>query len=53
MSYNENHYKMDEKGLNTQAEAERAAANGHLVETSNGYWDKQTGKEYWKDGTEK
>lgn len=54
MSYNEDHYKMDEKGFKTQSEAERAEQNGHLKRLSNGnLYDSQTGKEYWPDGTER
>ena len=54
MGYNADHYKMDEDGYVSQAEAERAEANGHLERLSNGnLYDRQTGEEFWADGTKK
>lgn len=54
MSYNEDHYRMDNNGFYNKAEAERAVQNGHLERLSNdSLYDRQTGKEYWSDGTEK
>ena len=55
MSYNDDHYRKEQGGdYDSQSEAERACNNGDLVRLSNGcYWDKQTGEEYWPDGTKK
>ena len=54
MGYNDDHYKKEEGGdYKNQDEIERAFANGHLRETSTGYWDKETGETYWKDGTKR
>lgn len=53
MSYNSDHYRMNDKGFESQAEIEKAAANGHVEKTSNGYVDMQTGDEYWLDGEKK
>lgn len=53
-SYNEDHYRMGKDGFETKAEYERAIANGDIEQLSNGRgWDRQTGKEYWSDGSEK
>lgn len=52
MPYNEDHYKMNDDGYETQDEVERAHDNGHLEKLSNGnYYDRQTGEEFWPDGT--
>ena len=54
MGYNADHYKMDEDGYASQAEAERAKAYGHLERLSNGnLYDRQTGEEFWPDGTKR
>ncbi len=55
MSYNDDHYKKQQGGdYDSQSEAERAYENGHLEKLSNGgYWDKETGEEYWSDGTKR
>lgn len=54
MGYNADHYKVDEDGYATQEEAERAYNNGHLEKLSNGnLYDRQTGEEFWPDGTRK
>ena len=49
-----NHYDVDEDGDFSREEAERAAENGDLQRLTNGnYYDKETGIEYWYDGTKK
>ena len=55
MSYNDNHYRKEEDGdYYSQAEAEKACENGHLEKLSNGsFYDRETGEEYWPDGTKK
>lgn len=54
MPWNQDHYRMDDEGFASQAEMDRAVNNGDLEELSNGsYWDRQTGDEYWSDGTKK
>ena len=55
MSYNDDRYRKDRGGdYYSQSEAERAYENGDLERFSNGsYYDRQTGEEYWFDGTKK
>lgn len=54
MSYNSDHYIMDKDGFSSKSEYDRAVSNGHIEELPNGSgWDRQTGKEYWPDGSEK
>ena len=53
MSYNSEHYRMNANGFESQEELERALDNGDLEEIDNGYWDRQTGEEYWPDGEKK
>lgn len=55
MPYNDDHYIKEKGGdYKNQEEIERAYANKHLEKLSNGsYYDKQTGEEYWPDGTKK
>ena len=51
MPYNQDHYNFDKHGNYISAEeAARAADNGHLTRTSKGYWDRETGEEFWEDG---
>ena len=54
-SFNDGKYLKDEDGdYRSQSEAERAYENGHLEKLSNGnYYDRQTGEEYWSDGTKR
>ena len=55
MSWNDNHYRKEKNGdFYNQEEIERAHAAGDVEQISGGrYWDKQTGEEYWSDGTKK
>lgn len=55
MSYNDDHYKFDRNGnFSSKSELNRAASNGDVQKLSGGtFWDKQTGSEYWSDGTKK
>ena len=54
-SYNDGIYNKEEDGdFATQAEIERAYENGDLEQLSNGnFYDKQTGEEYYPDGTKR
>ena len=54
MGFLNDRYRMDDDGnFDTADEAKRAESNGHIQKTSSGYWDKDTGDEYWEDGTKK
>lgn len=48
------HKKDDDGNFWTKEEAEKAVDDGDLVRLSNGcLWNKQTGEEFWPDGTKK
>lgn len=54
MGYNDDHYRKEEGGdYESKDEIERAFENGHLRKAGKGYWDNETGEEYWEDGTKK
>ena len=54
MPFNNDRYRMNDDGYETEAEANRAADNGHLERLPNGnFWDRETGDEFWSDGKKK
>ena len=55
MPYNDDHYNFDNSGnFSSKSELDRAASNGDVEELSGGtFWDRQTGNEYWSDGSKK
>ena len=55
MSYNDDRYYKEKGGdYYSDKEANRAFENGHLERLSNGnYYDRETGEEYWSDGTKR
>lgn len=51
-----NHYDLDDEGnFENESEFERALKNGDLTSCNFGryYYDRETGQEYWPDGTKK
>ena len=53
MSWMDDHYPIYNDGSARTGDLDREVESGAIRKTSNGYWDPDSGEEWWNDGTRK